>query len=126
MASDTETAEVAAVMERLREAWRAGDVDTYVAAFEEDADLVNRGGQWYRGRAVIAERLGDLARSGRPALFAAVRRTEAIRLVTPAVAVVHESWIEPDRVAHATYVLARRDDDWRVTTANVVLQQQRD
>ncbi|MFD2083322.1 conserved hypothetical protein [Actinopolymorpha cephalotaxi] len=123
MASDISTAEVVAVIDRLREAWRAADIDAYVAGFDEDADLVNRTGQWCRGRKMIAERLGELARTGRPAVFAAERRTEAVRIVTPELAVVHESWIEPDRVAHATYVLVRKDEGWRVTTTNVVLRQ---
>jgi uncharacterized protein (TIGR02246 family) len=123
MALDADTAAVAAVMERLREAWSAADIDRYVAAFEEDADLVNRNGQWCRGRAAIEERLVELARTGRPALFAAERRTESIRMVTSSVAIVHELWIEPDRVAHATYVLTRRDGEWRVTATNVVLRQ---
>jgi uncharacterized protein (TIGR02246 family) len=123
MAGDTATAEITAFMERLSDAWRAADIERYVCAFDEDADLVNRGGQWYRGRAVIAERLAELARSGRPALFAAERRVDSIRLVTPAVAIVHESWIEPDRTAHATYVLARGDETWRVTATTVVVRQ---
>lgn len=114
--------DVADAMERMQEAWRAADIETYVAAFDEDADLVNRGGQWYRGRAVIADRLRELARNGRAALFAAERRIESIRLVTPAVAIVHELWLEPDRTAHATYVLAHRDDGWRITATTVVLQ----
>ncbi len=109
-------------MERLREAWRAADIETYVAAFENDAELVNRGGQWYRGRAEIADRLGKLARVGRPALFAAERRTESIRLIAPTVGIVHELWLEPDRTAHATYVLTFRDEQWWVTAVSVVLQ----
>jgi hypothetical protein len=31
-------------------------------------------------------------------------------------------WLEPDRTAHATDVLAHRDDGWRVTATAVVLQ----
>lgn len=115
----SDTADVAAFMERMQRAWKAADIETYVAAFDEEADLVNRGGQWHRGRAVIAARLRELSR---PALFAAQRRIESIRLIAPAVAVVHELWLEPDRTAHATYVLARREDTWRVTLATVVLR----
>lgn len=122
MTSPIETAGVVAAMQRLREAWRAADIETYVAAFDEDADLVSRGGQWYRGRAMIADQLRQLARTGRPALFAAERRTESIRMVTSAVAIVHELWLEPDRTAHATYVLAHRDEGWLITAAAVVLQ----
>lgn len=114
------TSDIAAAIERMRKAWRAADIETYVAAFDEDADLVGRGGQCYRGRATIADRLRELARTGRPALFAAERRTESIRMVTPSVAVVHELWLEPDRTAHATYVLAHREDGWRVTLATTV------
>jgi uncharacterized protein (TIGR02246 family) len=115
-------AEVAEFMERLHAAWRAADVDTYAAAFAEDADLVNRAGRWYSGRATIAEQLLQLTRTGRPALFAADRRVDAIRIVAPAVAVVHESWIEPDRTAHATYVLTR-SENWQITATSVVLRQ---
>src|SRR5690349_8752705 len=114
-----ETADVVEFMERMQEAWRAADIETYVAMFDEDADLVNRGGQWHRGRAVIAERLRELAQTGRPALFAAERRIESIRLIAPTVAVVHELWLEPDRTAHATYVLAGQGASWRVTAATV-------
>ena len=120
--SHSETADVAAAVERMREAWRAADIETYLAAFDEDADLVSRRGQWYRGRADIAEQLRELARTGRPALFAAERRTESIRMITPEVAIVHEMWLEPDRTAHATYVFAHRDVGWRVTAAAVVRQ----
>jgi uncharacterized protein (TIGR02246 family) len=116
------TSGVATVVEQMRIAWRTADIETYVAAFDDDADLVNRAGKWYRGRADIANVLRELARSGRPALFAAERRTESIRMVTPAVAIVHELWLEPDRTAHATYVFAQKDDGWRVTLATVVLR----
>src|SRR5262249_14416694 len=110
------------VMERLRKAWRAADIDAYVAEFDEDADLVSRGGQWFRGRGEIKDRLAELVRTGRPVLFAAERRTESIRLVTSTVAIVHELWLEPDRMAHATYVLALRDREWRVSAVTIVLR----
>lgn len=117
------TSEITDFMANLRSAWQAGDLETYVAAFTPDADLVSRAGRWYRGRATIGQQLGELARSGRPALFTADRRTEQIRLITPTVAIVHESWTEPDRIAHATYVLARTAEDWQITATNVVLRQ---
>lgn len=122
MTPAVETAQVAAVLHSMREAWRAADIETYLSAFDEDADLVNRTGQCYQGKATIANRLRALARTGRPALFAADRRTESIRFVTPDVAIVHERWLEPDRTAHATYILARRPDGWRVTVTTTVLE----
>jgi uncharacterized protein (TIGR02246 family) len=112
------TSDIAAVMAQLQNAWRAADIETYLAAFDEDADLVNRAGQRYRGRAVIADRLRELTR---PAFFAAQRRTESIRMIAPTVAVVHELWLEADRTARATYVLTLRDKSWRITLATTVL-----
>lgn len=116
------TSDVAAVMERMQKAWRAANIETYLGLFDDNADLVNRTGKLYRGKAEIADVLRELARIGRPALFAAQRRIEEIRTITPTTAVVHELWTEPDRTAHATYVLLRRDDGWKVALATVVLR----
>lgn len=116
------TDEVSAAVERMHKAWRTADIETYLTAFDDDAELINRSGKWYRGKAAIADVLRELARTGRPALFAAERRVEAIRAVTPTVSVVHELWVEPDRTAQASYVFVRRDEDWRVTLATVVLR----
>jgi uncharacterized protein (TIGR02246 family) len=112
--------DVAEFMDGLQRAWRAADIETYIAAFDEHADMVNRAGQRYRGRETIAERLRELTR---PALFAADRRTESIRVISPTVAVVHELWLEPDRTARATYVLALCDEGWRITLATTVVVQ---
>jgi uncharacterized protein (TIGR02246 family) len=116
-------AEVAEFMGRLHAAWRAADIDTYMAAFEDDADLVSRTGRRFSGRATITEQLKELTRTGRRALFAAQRTIDSIRIVAPTVAIVHESWVEPDREACATYVLTRREA-WRITATSVVLRQQ--
>ncbi|HVX45437.1 MAG TPA: SgcJ/EcaC family oxidoreductase [Mycobacteriales bacterium] len=114
--------EITEFMHDLHVAWRAADVENYLAAFAEDADLVGRTGQRYSGRAEIAAQLRKLARAGRPALFAAERRIDTIRLIAPTVAVVHETWIEPDRTVHATYVLTRRER-WLISATSTVLRQ---
>lgn len=114
--------EIAEFLQRLHTAWRDADIDSYVAAFADDADLVGRTGQRHSGRAAIAAQLQELARSGRPALFAAERVVESVRIIAPLVAVVHELWIEPDRTVHAIYVLTRRER-WLISVASTVLRQ---
>lgn len=99
------------------------DVVGYLADFHDDADMVNRSGQWIRGKGEIADRLNILAESGRPELFAADRTTESIRLLTPDTVIVRERWSEPDRVARATYDLTREGGRWLVRAVTVVVVQ---
>lgn len=119
---DTDHQAVAALLERLAEAWKAGDATAYAALFTEDADYITFFGLNMPGRRAIEE--------GHRALFEALRGSRLIdvsdpqiRFVRPdvAIAVVGGGSTPtdpdaPDRESTQTFVLVREADGWRITS----------
>jgi uncharacterized protein (TIGR02246 family) len=108
------------LMSELWGAWKGHDMKAFCGRFAEDADFVNRFGQWYRGRAVIQDHLTWLHKNifnreigGSP--------TDTIRFIAPGVAVVHQASESEGMKYLVTYLLASRDGRWLVQTANVSL-----
>ena len=56
-ASDGDEAEIRALIQQLGEAWNKHDVKAFLARMADDADAVNRFGQWYRGRTQLEKHL---------------------------------------------------------------------
>jgi uncharacterized protein (TIGR02246 family) len=115
-------APVRALVARMIEAWDANDAEAYAAIFTEDSDYVAFDGTRLRGRAANA--------ASHRLLFDTVLRgsrlrgdVEAVRFLTPEVAVAHASgavllpWqdeIAPRRRSRQTLVAVRRGGAWQI------------
>ena len=119
---------VTAVLDRLRDAWNAGDAVAYAAEFTEDASYVAFNGQIMRGRTEIEQvhRMlfeGPL-RGSRTGGAGTSPESVPPRLVHPGVAVVvQDGGIRPegageltdDRRSVITFTLVETDDGrWRI------------
>ncbi|MBB4934460.1 uncharacterized protein (TIGR02246 family) [Lipingzhangella halophila] len=127
-AAERDRAAIAGTLERLTEAWNAGDAAAYGAEFTEDASYVAFNGEIMRGRTEIEQvhrwlfdgplRGSRMQSSGDPATSAPPR------IIRPGVAVVQQGGgIRPDgaagmaadRASVATLVVVEEDQGhWRV------------
>jgi uncharacterized protein (TIGR02246 family) len=108
------------LMVRLDEAWQARDFETYLTHFSDDADLVNRAGTWFKGKAQIAKQLDWLKSHGYPEMFTTDSTVAAIRSVAPGVATVHQRRFDGTRIkALATFVIVRRNGRWLVEALSI-------
>jgi uncharacterized protein (TIGR02246 family) len=84
-------AAVRAVVAQFAEAWNRHDMHALAGLFADDADCVNAGGTWWRGRAAIEAAMRPL----HAAVFKASRLTSTdvrLRFLKPDVAVAHATW----------------------------------
>jgi uncharacterized protein (TIGR02246 family) len=122
-ARDRDESEIRAVQTRQAEAWNRHDAKAYAELFEDDGDVVNVIGWWWKGRAEIESKL--------TAAFAVVFRestltiTEVdVRFLTPEIAVAHVRWtmtgartppsIPEPRQGIQTQVLRKTAGTWRI------------
>jgi uncharacterized protein (TIGR02246 family) len=112
-------ASVLPFMDELQEAWRNRDLGAYLRLWAEDADLVNRSGQYFRGRQAIEEQWRWLFERGFPEIFSAETVIASVREIAPGVAVVHQRRFEPARSSIAVYVLLRAEGAWKVQAATI-------
>ena len=112
-------ASVLPFMDELQEAWRNRDLGAYLRLWAEDADLVNRSGQYFRGRPAIEEQWRWLFERGFPEIFSAETVIASVREIAPGVAIVHQRRFEPARTSIAVYVLSRAEGNWRVQAATI-------
>ncbi|RNL86926.1 SgcJ/EcaC family oxidoreductase [Halostreptopolyspora alba] len=128
-AAERDRAAIAATLQRLAEAWNAGDAAAYGAEFTEDASYVAFNGEIMRGRTEIEQvhrwlfdgplRGSRMQSGGDPSTSAPPR------IIRPGVAVMQQGGgIRPegateladDRASLATLVLVEEDQgDWRIT-----------
>jgi uncharacterized protein (TIGR02246 family) len=110
------------LMGQLQEAWRQQDMAAFTAHFTREADLVDRHGPWVRRRAEIAEHLTRTRKrdAGDQIEVASTRVLfDAIQMIAPDVALVHEQREESTRKAIATYVLAKQAGRWWVRSFDI-------
>lgn len=119
--TSNDTTAVREVLQQLYGAWAAGDADAFAALYTEDATVVMRG-VFHRGRAAVRDSMaagfaGPLKGSR------AVDDPQDVRIVGGNTAIVvsragivraGEQALPADREVLATWVLARRDDGWRI------------
>jgi uncharacterized protein (TIGR02246 family) len=122
-AQDRDESEIRAIQTRQAEAWNRHDATAYADLFEEDGDVVNVVGWWWKGRAEIESKL--------TAAFAEVFRestltiTEVdVRFLDPGTAVTHVRWtmtgartpppIPEPRAGIQTQVLRKSGSRWRI------------
>lgn len=116
---------VLGVLDRLSEAWNAGDATAYGGLFTEDADYVTFFGLNLPGRKAIED--------GHRALFEGPLKgsrlsgggPRKVRFVRPDVAIVvagggsslnGEAKADAGRESTVTFVLVRESDDWRIAS----------
>jgi uncharacterized protein (TIGR02246 family) len=120
-ANDGDEAEIRALLQQLGEAWNKHDVKAFMARMAEDADAVNRFGQWYRGRTQLEKHLRELhAAPFRDMLVDRSSQIEQVRFLTPEVALAHERVQEKAGRSIRTYVLQRRNGRWWIQSADVI------
>jgi len=83
--------EAVALVTRVEAAWNAHDMTRFAAYFTEEADFVNVGGWWWRGRQEIEQ--------NHAALHSTIFQDSTMRLqlaafkqVSPEIAVMHVKW----------------------------------
>jgi uncharacterized protein (TIGR02246 family) len=102
------------------EDWNAHDMKPFASHFADDGDAVNRFGQWFRGRAKIEDHLTGLHASPfRDQLVGRTSTVEAVRFITPGVAVAHESVKDKTSQYVMTYVLSKKGSRWLVDSVTV-------
>jgi hypothetical protein len=113
-------------MAEVEFAWQRRDFERYLVHFSDDADLVNRVGRWFRGKAAIRRQLRWLEERGHPEMFKAESKLEKIRFVAPGVASLHQRRLDGTRlVSLASYLIARapeppgRPDRWLIQTLTI-------
>ena len=122
-ARDRDESEIRAVQTRQADAWNRHDATGYAELFEDDGDVVNVVGWWWKGRAEIESKL--------TAAFAMVFRDSTltitqveVRFLTPQMAVAHVGWtmtgartppnIPEPRQGIQTQVLRKTAGTWRI------------
>ncbi|MBO0840384.1 MAG: SgcJ/EcaC family oxidoreductase [Sciscionella sp.] len=117
--NQTVVQQVREVMKQLLHYWRHRDVDGYLALLDDEVDVVNRAGKWLRGKEEFAAQLKRIMQGGLPEMFTVDYTIDAVRLVHPDVAVVHELRAEPHRQSRAVYTLTRAGSSWRVNAITI-------
>lgn len=83
--------DIRAVVTEIEAAWNTHDMRRFAACFAADADFVNVGGMWWRGREEIEEQHAVLhAGRFRPSRIAL--QLAEVREIAPGVAVAHLRW----------------------------------
>jgi uncharacterized protein (TIGR02246 family) len=120
-AKEGDEKEIRALLGHLEEAWNRHDMKTFSTGFTEDVNVVNRFGQWMKGRAEVEKHLIELhAAPFRDHLVSRSSKVEQIQFLTPEVAVAHERTKEETGQSVRTYVLQKRDGKWLVQSASIV------
>jgi uncharacterized protein (TIGR02246 family) len=104
----------------MMEAWNKHDMKSFASHIAADGDSVNRFGQWFRGQTRIEEHLIELhATPFRDQLVGRTSTVEDVRFITPDVAVAHESVKEKTGQSITTYVLSKKDGQWKVDSVTI-------
>jgi uncharacterized protein (TIGR02246 family) len=119
-AGDADETVIRQLLGRMEEKWNAHDVKAFLVDFAPDADVVNRFGLWFKGQAEIEKHLTELHASPfRDHFVGRSSKVEAIRFLTPDVAVAHERAQEESGRSVRTYVLQKRYGRWWVQSADI-------
>lgn len=112
----------------LQEAWNHHDMKAFASCFAQDADFVNVGGQWWKGRTEIEEK--------HAAVHATIFRESTlsidevnVRFLAPEIAVAHvlttlagqktaEGAVVAQRKTLLTLVLQRQTGKWAIAAAH--------
>jgi len=111
---------IRALLRDLEENWNRHEMKAFSARLGENADVVNRFGQWMKGRPAILKHLTGLHESPfRPQLESRSSKIEQVRFLGPDVALAHELTEERTGKSVRTYVLQKRDGKWWIESADI-------
>ena len=111
---------IRSVIAQMNESWNKHDVKSFMSHYTEDSDTVTRVGEWIRGRANHEKHLIDLhATSFRDQLIGRISTVGEVRFIRAEVAVVHEIVDEKTGKSIRTYVLSKKQGQWRVETGMI-------
>jgi uncharacterized protein (TIGR02246 family) len=114
-ATDGDEKAIRSVIAEMMEDWNKHDVKSFMSHFTRDSDAVTRVGQWLRGRAKHEDHLLELHSSPfRDQLIGRNSTLPEVRFVTPDVAVAHEVVEEKTGKSIRTYVLSKKEGQWKV------------
>jgi uncharacterized protein (TIGR02246 family) len=112
---------IRALLHDLGEDWNKHEMKEFAARLGENADVVNRFGQWMKSRSAILEHLSALHKSSfRAQLESRSSQIEQVRFLTPDVALAHELTDEGPGKSVRTYVLQKRDSKWLIESADII------
>jgi uncharacterized protein (TIGR02246 family) len=118
--NDVDEKAIRALLGDLEEKWNKHEMKGFSERLAEDADVVNRFGQWIRGRTEIEKHLVGLHASPYRDMLGSRKSTvEQVRFLTPDVALAHE--LTEERTGHSlrTYVLQKREGRWWIQSASI-------
>lgn len=119
-AREADEAAIRALVARMAVEWNAHDMKAFAAHMAGDCEVVNRFGQWFRGRAKAEEHLVELHASPfRDRLIGRSSTVESVRFLTPEVALAVERAREETGQSIRTYLLSKQDGAWRIESATV-------
>jgi uncharacterized protein (TIGR02246 family) len=120
-ASSADEQTIRSLLASLEQEWNKHDMKAFSTRLAENADVVNRFGQWMKGRQEIEKHLISLHDSSLRGLLASrSSQVEAVRFLTPDIALAHERTKEQTGESVRTYVLQKRDGRWLVQSADIV------
>jgi uncharacterized protein (TIGR02246 family) len=120
-AQDGDEKEIRALLGQLGEEWNRHDMKAFSARLAEDANVVNRFGQWMKGRVEIEKHLVELhAMPFRDSLSSRSSKVEQVQFLTPDVAVAHERTDEGKGQSVRTYVLQKQGGKWLIRSADII------
>jgi uncharacterized protein (TIGR02246 family) len=122
-AQDRDESEIRAVQTRQAQAWNGHDARAYADLFEDDGEVVNVVGWWWKGRAEIEGKLTSAFASVFRESTLTITEVE-VRFLTPEIAVAHVRWtmtgartpppIPEPRAGLQTQVLRKSAGRWRI------------
>ncbi|HET8643734.1 MAG TPA: SgcJ/EcaC family oxidoreductase [Pseudonocardiaceae bacterium] len=119
-APNPEVAAVAAIPQRVVDAWAANDGDAFADLFTEDATILLPGGVYGKGRETIRQWIT----AGYAGPYKGTRvygEPIDLRFITPTVAVIvteggvlgpGETTVAPEQLIRATWTCVKREDGW--------------
>jgi uncharacterized protein (TIGR02246 family) len=119
-AKEADEKAIRSILARLAEDWNKHEMKSFSTQFADDVEVVNRFGQYFRGRAKVEEHLVGLHASPfRDHLVGRSSEVESLRFITPDVALVHERAKEETGESIRTYVLSKKDGRWKVESSTI-------
>ena len=124
--SGTQTSDEKAIrslLAQLEKDWNVHDMKNFSTRLADDVDVVNRYGQWMKGRPAVTKHLIGLHASPfRDQLASRSSKVEEVRFLTPEIAVAHEVTEELIGKSVRTYLLQKQGGAWLIESATIIEQ----
>ena len=119
-ATEADEKAIRSLIAQLAEDWNKHNMKSFSAQMTTDVEVVNRFGQYFRGRSKVEEHLTGLHASPfRDHLVGRSSKVENVRFLGSSVALVHERAKEETGESIRTYVVSKTDGRWKIESATV-------